>query len=71
MAMNYAYNFAEIDPVDNMCIGVCTTTDVTQGELPNFVEIPVYDEEYVFKYYINGNWYEDAAGTIPWQSSLL
>lgn len=71
MSQLYAYNFAEIDPETNMCIGVCTTTDITQGDLPNFIEIPVYDEEYVCKYYINGNWYEDAAGTIPWQSALL
>ena len=37
----------------------------------NLVAIPVYDEEYLFKYYINGNWYEDEAGTIPWSSSLI
>ena len=71
MAVNYAYNFAVIDPTTNMCIGVQTTTDPTAGELENMVEIPVYDEEYCFKYYINGEWYEDAAGTIPWVSSLL
>lgn len=71
MAVNYAYNFAEIDPATNMCIGVVTTTDALQGTLPNFVEIPVYDEEYCFKYYIDGSWYVDAAGTIPWTSSLL
>lgn len=71
MAVNYAYNFARIDPITNMCIQVLTTTDPGEGDLPNTVEIPVYDEEYCFKYYINGNWYEDAAGTIPWTSSLL
>ena len=71
MAVNYAYNFAEIDPTTNMCIGVVTGTNPDQGTLPNFVEIPVYDENYVFKYYINGSWYEDAEGTIPWTSSLL
>lgn len=71
MAVNYAYNFAEIDPNTNMCIGVRTTTDPAFGNLPNVVEIPVYDEEYCLKYYINGAWYEDAAGTIPWTSSLL
>lgn len=70
MAINYAYNYAEIDPTTNMCVGVQTTTVDCSGEA-NLVEIPVYDEEYCFKYYINGNWYEDAAGTIPWQSSLL
>lgn len=69
MAINLAYNYAEIDPVDNMCIEVRTTSyEVTN---PNFIEIPVYDEEYLFKYYINGSWYEDAEGTIPWTSSLL
>ena len=71
MAINYAYIFACIDLDTNMCIGMETTTDATQGELAEWVEIPVYDEEYLFKYYINGNWYEDAEGTIPWTSSLL
>ena len=70
MAMNYAYNYAQIDPATNMCIGFYSTTeedDVT----PNIVEVPVNDPEYFGKYYINGNWYEDAAGTIPWTSSLI
>lgn len=71
MAMTYAYNYAVIDPNTNMCIGIQTTSDSSTGELDNMVEIPVYDEGYVFKYYINGNWYEDAEGTIPWTSSLL
>lgn len=71
MAVNYAYNFAEIDPETNMCIGVQSSTDPTEGDMPNRVEIPVYDEEYICKYYINGNWYEDEEGTIPWVSSLL
>lgn len=70
MAVMYAYNFAEIDPTTKMCVQVMTTTNPNQD--PNyFVEIPVYDPEYLFKYYINGAWYEDAEGTIPWQSSLL
>lgn len=69
MALNYAYHYAQVDPVTNMCIGVITTTvERTQEDL---VEIPVYDEEYCLKYYINGEWYEDAEGTIPWTSSLL
>lgn len=71
MAVNYAYNFAVIDPNTNMCIQVMTTTDPEEAYLPNRVEIPVYDENYCLKYYINGAWYEDAAGTIPWTSSLL
>jgi hypothetical protein len=35
MAINYAYNFAEIDPTDNMCIGVMTTTNPNQN--PEFL----------------------------------
>lgn len=71
MAELYAYNYAEIDPETNMCLGVQSTTDPETGNLPNMVEIPVYDEDYICKYYINGEWYEDAEGTIPWTSSLL
>lgn len=70
MATNYAYNYAEIDPNTNMCIGVVTTTAKNDGS-GNFVPIPVYDQEYILKYYINGSWYEDAEGTIPWVSTLL
>lgn len=71
MAVQYYYNYAEIDPRDNMCVGVYSRT-LAYAELPeNFVEIPVNDPEYMGKYYINGEWYEDAAGTTPWVSSLL
>lgn len=70
MAELYAYNYAQIDPVTKMCINVCTTTS-NDYDSENWVEIPVYDQEYLFKYYIDGEWYEDAAGTIPWTSSLL
>lgn len=75
MAINYAYYFAEIDNETNMCVGVLDTTN-PDAEGPTlsgttYVRIPVCDPEYCFKYYINGNWYEDAEGTIPWQSSML
>lgn len=70
MSQHYYYNYAQIDAATNMCIGVQTTTHDCSDD-PTLVEIPVYDEEYCFKYYINGSWYEDAEGTIPWQSSLL
>lgn len=72
MAQLYAYNYAYIDSDTNMCIEVTTTT-VADAHLsdPNLVPIPVYDENYLFKYYINGAWYEDAEGTIPWESSLI
>lgn len=70
MAVNYYYNYAQIDPETNMCIQVITTTADSSAD-PRFVEIPVYDPEYICKFYINGNWYEDAEGTIPWTSSLI
>lgn len=71
MAVNYAYHFAYVDPTTHMCTQVSTSTSADDANIPNMVQIPVYDEEYLFKYYIDGNWYEDAAGTIPWTSSLL
>lgn len=75
MSTNYAYNFAEVQDSDGMCVGVMTTTNSAAegptGSGTTYVAIPVYDEEYFLKYYINGSWYEDAEGTIPWTSSLL
>lgn len=70
MATNYAYYYAQIDLATGMCIGVQDTSVDCSGS-PDMIPIPVYDEDYLCKYYINGNWYEDAAGTIPWQSSLI
>lgn len=69
MALNYAYNYAEIDLTTGMCIGVRTRSAEINN--PALIPIPVYDEEYIMKYYLNGSWWEDAAGTIPWESSLL
>ena len=71
MAVNYAYNYAIIDTNTGMCIQVETSTEPDKADGIGCIEIPVYDQEYLLKYYIDGNWYEDAAGTIPWQSSLL
>ena len=73
MSMNYAYNYAEIDTATNMCIGFQSRTDELTGDnLPsNWVLVPVNDPEYIGKFYINGNWYLDAAGTTPWESELL
>lgn len=69
MAVNYAYNYAVVDTETGQCTGVRTMTYEINN--PALIPIEVYDTEYVLKYYINGAWYEDAAGTIPWQSSLL
>lgn len=67
--LNY-FNYAEINS-NNRCIGVHSYEEEPISIPEGWVPIPVYDGEYLGKYYINGQWYEDAAGTIPWQSSLI
>lgn len=69
MALNYAYNYAEIE----LDTGLCTAVFSSSREMINeaLIPIPVNDEDYIDKYYLNGAWYEDAEGAIPWQSSLL
>lgn len=63
------YKYAEIDLETGECVGLITRTAPLNN--PALIPLEVYDEEYFGKYYINGNWYEDAEGTIPWTSSLL
>lgn len=70
MAINYAYAYAEIDDATHMCVGVVDTSSPDlagpTGIGSTYVVIPEYNEDYVFKYYIDGVWYEDADGTIPY-----
>lgn len=68
----YYYNYAEIDPETNMCIGVYSCT-YESTENPNWVAIPVYDEEYGFKYYNwdDGKFYYDPEYTQEYISPLL
>lgn len=67
----YAYNYAVIDLDTGLCDAVFTDTAETVH--PAVIPIPVYDEEYVDKYYnqANGEWYWDAEFTRPWRSALL
>ena len=69
MAVNYAYNYAIIDPSTHMCISFYSMT--VPYDDPNWIEVPVNDPEYLCKYYIDGNWYVDPEGQTPWQSALL
>lgn len=73
MAINYAYNYAYIDPETNMCMEVRSSTSNAQGNYENWVEIPVCDEDYVFKYYNwdNGKFYYDEAYTEEYISPIL
>lgn len=69
MAINYAYNFAEIDNATNMCIGVMTTSNPNEegptGLGTTYVAVPDDDDNYIFKYYDfdTGKWYYDAEMT--------
>lgn len=65
MSTNLQYIYAQIDLADNMCVGVLTTT-IDHTDNPEYVEIDSLNEDYLGRYYINGAWYEDAEGTIPW-----
>lgn len=72
MSLNFAYNYAEIELDTGLCVAVESRSRALDLTVyPEMIEIPVYDEDYIDKYYINGAWYEDAEGTIPWQSSLI
>lgn len=75
MAVNYAYNYAEIDDATGLCVGFLSSSqegmEGPTGQGTTYIVVPVNDPEYCMKYYLNGNWYEDAEGTIPWTSSLL
>lgn len=67
--IDYDHVYAYVDPNTSICLGIFAGS--TELNISNFVEIPAYDINYSAKYYINGAWYEDALGTIPWSSSLV
>ena len=76
MATNYAYYYAQINTNTGMCRGVQDTSDYILD--PGYVPIEVYTLNYCLKYYypipetvtshddFQGQWYKDAAHTIPW-----
>ena len=72
MAVNYYYNYARIDLNTGMCLGVQSTT-VDCSDDPEMIEIPVYDENYLMKYYNfdDGKFYYDAEYTQEYISPLL
>jgi len=67
MSVQLEFWYAIIDEETGECIGIETSTDlITQEEAPMYIRIEGYIPEYEGKYYINGEWYEDANGTTPW-----
>lgn len=60
----YAYDYARIDE-NGFCYEVCSTSR-NCDDLEGYIRIPEYSTDYMGKYYLNGSWYEDAEGTIPW-----
>lgn len=68
-ARRYAYKYAIIDPVDNMCVQVLTRTlEADTIAHPEYIPILEYNEEYLCKYYSyeTQKWYEDETCTIEW-----
>lgn len=76
MAINYAYYYAKINTNTGMCFGIQDTSDYILD--PMYVPIETYTANYCLKYYhpipetvtsfddFQGQWYSDAAHTIPW-----
>ena len=64
----YGYAYAIIDLETGECYAVEDTTGyVDPEEFPQYIAIPEYNEDYMENYYngADGNWYTDAAFTIP------
>lgn len=58
------YNYAHINVETGLCDG-CMTFSYEINH-PEWIPVPTLDD-YIGKYYLNGAWYEDADGTIPWE----
>lgn len=70
--LNYAYNYAEINPSTTMCIGFFSTTS-PETESDTLIAVSVNDPEYIGKYYnySDGKFYYDQAYTQEFVSALL
>lgn len=61
------YIYAQVQISTRKCVAVFTSTNAkTNDNYFEYVPLESYNLSYRNKYYINGSWYEDAAGTIPW-----
>lgn len=59
-----AYKYAVLMEDSTECINVCTASRPIND--PTYIEIDTLNFDYIGKFYIDGQWYEDAEGTIPW-----
>lgn len=67
MSEQLEFWYAIIDLRNGRCARIETSSQlITQEDAPMYIRIEGNIPEYEGKYYLNGNWYEDAAGTIPW-----
>lgn len=61
------YIYAQIMKSTRKCVAVLTSeTPKTDSNIFEYVRLDTYELSYRNKYYIDGAWYEDSAGTIPW-----
>lgn len=64
MERRLQYNYAGIELDTGRCHS-CMTTSYEIDD-PAWIAVPKYSEQYVGKYYHDGNWYSDAEFTTPW-----
>jgi len=63
-AVDYPFRYAEIDGIGR-CTGLlCATTE--RAANTNLIPVSMDYRDYIGKYHIGGNWYEDQAGAVPW-----
>lgn len=63
-AYRLPFKYAVLQEGSTECVNVCTAARAIND--PTYIEIDTLNFDYIGKHYINGAWYEDAAGTIPW-----
>lgn len=68
MSQQLQYNYAQIDLATGRCVSAFTSS--YEIPLPEYIEIPVYIDDYYHKYYnLNGDqlWYHDPEFTQLWE----
>lgn len=67
MSAKLKYFYAKVNITSRECTGVFTSSEKHNSDIfYEYVPLDSYISDYIGKYYINDQWYEDADGTIPW-----